>query len=485
MRSLFLLLFTVTISFASAQTGTRKFINDSLDAYVQQALTNWEIPGAAVCVVKDGKVIVMKGYGVKEKNGSDRVDEHTLFMIGSNTKAFTATAISMLASKKRMNLDDKVQQWMPSFKLRDEWISKNILVKDLLCHRLGFETFQGDFTYWTSNLTRQQVIAKMEKVKPLYAFRDQWGYCNAAFLTAGELIPKVTGVSWESFMHDSIFKPLGMNRTLALSADLPAATNTAKPHTLNHQYETIKVDFPMIDNLAPAGSISSSVNDMSKWVMMLLNNGKLDGKTIIPANAIPATRTPHSVLGKRGAFRYNRSHYSMYGLGWFLGEYEGREIVSHTGGVNGFVTAVTLVPEENLGIIILTNTDQNNLYGALNNELLDACFGLPYRGYSEASLSVFKRNIGEEKITTDVMKDSIEVHSKEKVNLAQYTGKYQNELYGEITIEAKGKGLLMHFQNHPKMTAGLQWVGDNSFWCIYSDPTMGKKVRQLYPFTHK
>lgn len=476
MRFLFLILFTATISFASAQTGTRKFVSDSLDQYVQQALAGWNVPGAAVCVVKDGKVIVMKGYGVKEMNGNDRVDENTLFMIGSNTKAFTATALSMLASKNRMSLDDKVQKWMPGFKLRDEWISRNILVKDLLSHRLGFETFQGDFTYWTSNLTREQVIAKMQKVNPLYAFRDKWGYCNAAFLTAGELIPKVTGVSWERFMHDSIFTPLGMNRTLALSADMPAATNTAKPHTLDHQQQLIKVDFPLIDNLAPAGSISSSVNDMSKWVMMLLNNGKTEGKTMVPATAITATRTPHSVLGKRGSFPYNKSHYNMYGLGWFLGEYEGREIVAHTGGVNGFVTAVTLVPEEKLGIIVFTNTDQNNLYNALAYELLDACLGLPYRNYSETSLAGFRRNMDNEKKQDLQMNDSIKQHQNEPINTGIYAGKYTNELYGEISIEAQKNTLLMRFQNHPKMTANLYPLGNEQFYCVYSDPTMGKKI---------
>lgn len=482
MRFLFSLLFTVTITFASAQTANRKFISDSLDTYMQQALAGWDVPGAAVCVVKNGQVIVMKGFGVKEKGGNSLVDENTLFMIGSNTKAFTATALSMLATKNRLSLDDKVQKWMPEFKLHDEWISKNILVKDLLCHRLGFETFQGDFTYWTSNLTRKQVIAKMEKVNPLHAFRDQWGYCNAAFLTAGELIPKITGVSWEQFLRDSIFKPLGMNRTLALSADLPAATNTAKAHTFNLQQEIVQVDFPLIDNLAPAGSISSSVNDMSKWVMMLLNNGKLDGKTIVPAVAIQNTRRPYSILGKRGSFRYNRSHYSMYGLGWFLGEYEGREIVAHTGGVNGFVTAVTLVPEENLGIIVLTNTDQNNLYNALNNELLDACLNLPFRNYSETSLNAAKRSMGEDKLWLQSMNDSIRLHSNEKPVLTKYAGKYQNELYGEITIEPKGSGLLMHFQNHPKMTADLQWVGNDRFLCTYSDATMGRKI---IPFAMK
>ena len=483
MRLYFLLLFALCNNCIFAQTFTTpKFITDSLDAYVTQALTDWDIPGAAVCVVKDGKVIVMKGYGVKEKGGNDAVDENTLFLIGSNTKAFTGTALAKLEAQKRLSLDDKVQKWMPDFKLRDEWMGKNIMIKDLLSHRLGFETFQGDFTYWTSNLTRQQIIAKMAKVKPLYAFRDQWGYCNAAFLTAGEIIPKVTGRSWEDYMRDSIFKPLGMNHTLALAAEMPNAPNTAKPHTLSREFETIKLNFPMIDNLAPAASIGSSVNDMSKWVMMLLNNGKVDGKTMIPASAIQKTRTPYSVLSKRGAYRFNKSHYQLYGLGWFLGEYNGREIVSHTGGVNGFVTSVTLVPEENLGIVVLTNTDQNSLFMGLNNELLDVCMGLPSRNYSKLLLNSFVNGQKNEKEWVKQMADSIESHQPAIIPFAQYAGKYQNELYGEINIVLKNNHLTMYFQNHPNMTAELDWLGNHRFLCTYSDVTVGRKI---IPFTVK
>jgi CubicO group peptidase (beta-lactamase class C family) len=481
MRFTFFLLLSALSGGVFAQTeNTPAFIKDSLDIYVNQALKDWEIPGAAICVVKDGKVIVMKGYGVKEMGGTDPIDENTLFLIGSNTKAFTATAIAMLDAKKKLSLNDKVQKWLPDFKLNDDWVSRNIMVKDLLSHRLGFETFQGDFTYWTSNLTRQQIMGKMAAVKPRYAFRDQWGYCNAAFLTAGEIIPKVTGRSWEDFMRDSIFKPLGMNRTLALSAEMAAATNTAKPHTLNHQFEVVKVAFPLIDNLAPAGSIGSSANDMGKWVMMLLNNGKVNDKILVTTAAIQNTRTPHSVLSRRGAYRFNKSHYQLYGLGWFLGEYSGREIVSHTGGVNGFVTSVTLVPEEKLGIIVLTNTDQNNLYAALNNELLDVCLGLPVRHYSKLSLAAFSNAQMEEKAWVKKMKDSIESHQPPTIPFSLYAGKYTNELYGEINIELKGNQLKMYFQNHPNMTAELDWLGNHRFLCTYSDPTMGRKA---IPFT--
>src|SRR5678816_236263 len=184
------------------------FIKDSLDIYVERALKDWKIPGVSVCIVKDGKVVVMKGYGVKEVGSTDKVDDNTLFMIGSNTKAFTATALAMLDAEKKMSLDDKVQKWLPDFKLSDPWVAKETTIRDLLCHRLGFETFQGDFMYFDSDLSLEEVREKFAKVKPLYSFRSRWGYTNAAFMTAGEIIPKVTGKTWAQFVHDSIFVPV-------------------------------------------------------------------------------------------------------------------------------------------------------------------------------------------------------------------------------------------------------------------------------------
>ena len=182
------------------------FIKDSLDDYVNKALTDWQIHGAAVCIIKNGKVVVMKGYGVKEINGNSKVDENTLFMIGSNSKAFTATALAMLDADKKISLDDKVTKWIPQFKLDNKAAGEQAIVRDLLCHRLGFQTFQGDFTYWTSNLTRSEVIEKMSHIKAQYPFRTKWGYTNAAFLTAGEIIPKATGMQWEDFITQKIFK---------------------------------------------------------------------------------------------------------------------------------------------------------------------------------------------------------------------------------------------------------------------------------------
>ncbi len=470
---------TASFNFLHAQNDSvPAFITDSLDMYVNRALGDWQVPGVAVCVVKDGKVVVMKGYGVTELGTNNKVDENTLFMIGSNTKAFTATALAMLDADSIISLDDKVTKWIPQFKLDNKSAGEQAIIRDLLCHRIGFMTFQGDFTYWTSDLTREQVIEKMGHIKAVYPFRTKWGYTNAAFLTAGQIIPAATGMQWEDFIKQKIFIPLGMTRTLALSKDFPAATNKCEPYTMDNG-ELLKIPYCSIDNLASAGSISSSVNDLSKWIMMQLNKGMYNGKQVVPAAAIAQTRVPHSILGNGGTL-FNEGHFALYGLGWFLEEYEGRKIVSHTGGVNGFVTSVTLIPEEKLGIIVLTNTDQNDFYEALKWEIMDAYFKLPYRNYSSVYLNYFNMQKNDDDKKDKVLKDSVALHLPAALSLTAYTGNYFNDVYGDMKVVLEDGELKMKFSHHPNMYAKLESLGGSRFYATFTDPEFSKAV---FPFT--
>ncbi|MBK9569949.1 MAG: serine hydrolase [Chitinophagaceae bacterium] len=481
MKKFLVLLLLVLTQKGFSQTDTiPSFVRDSLDVYVNRALHDWQIPGVSVCIVKNGKVVWMKGYGVKETGTNDNVDENTLFMIGSNTKAFTATALAMLDADNlpagkagKLSLDDKVQKWLPDFKLYDPWVAKEATIRDLLCHRLGFETFQGDFMYFDSDLTTAEVREKMSKLKPMYGFRSKWGYTNSAFMTAGEIIPKVTDKSWGDFVTKRIFKPLGMNNSLALSKDIKTAGNKCSAHTVV-MGELKKIPYGNIDNLAPAGSISSSANDMSKWVLMLLNNGKMDGREIVPASAIAQTRTPHSILGN-GGHMFNKSHFSLYGLGWFLEEYAGRKIVAHTGGVNGFVTSVCLVPEEKLGIIVLTNTDANNFYEALRNEIEDAYLGLPYRNYSNVYRSYQWADEEQKAKEYKIIRDSIALNPKTDLPLTAYAGDYMHSVYGKMNIKIETGKLIMRFEHHKGRTGTLEALGGNRFFCTYNDPLYGMK----------
>ena len=468
------LLFVLLLSFACSFAQTPSFVKDSLDSYVEKALKDWNLPGVAIAIVKDGQV-TLKSYGVKESGKPEKVDENTLFMIGSNTKAMTATAMAMLQEQKKLSLDDKVIKWLPNFTMKDPWVTKELNLRDVMSHRMGMETFQGDFMYWTSDLTDQQVLEKFGKLTPAYGFRTKWGYTNAGFAIAGAVLKASSGKSWADFITENIFKPLGMNNTLALSKDISNAANKAMPHTLNHDQQLIVIPFGKIDNLSPAGSVSSSVSDMSKWVLALLQNGKLNDQQVIPANAISQTRQPQSIIGN-GGHPFNKMNFSLYGLGWDLNDYAGKRMISHTGGVNGFVTSVTLVPEEKLGIVVLTNSDQNGLFEAVKWEILDAYLKLPYRNYSGTFVTGNKQQLQAAKDVWKKKFDTVAMHKPTTVPLTAFAGEYQNEIYGWIKIASAADHLTMTFQHHPDLTGTLVPLGGERFVCTYNDPEFGRKV---------
>ena len=209
----FLIFFLIITSFNLFSQNTPSFISDSIDNYIQRGMNNWQIPGVAVLIVKDGKVVFEKGFGVKELGKNELVDKNTLFMIGSNTKAFTGTALAMLEHDEKLKLDDKVTKYLSDFKMKDEWVNKELNLLDIVSHRMGLETFQGDFMYWTSDLTSDEVIEKFGMITPKYNFRTKYGYTNAGYAIAGKVIEKVSGLSWDEFLKEKIFKTLQIKRT--------------------------------------------------------------------------------------------------------------------------------------------------------------------------------------------------------------------------------------------------------------------------------
>lgn len=467
------ILFAVFVISINAQNPPT-FVNDSLNNYVENALELWRIPGAALLIVKDGKIVHSKGYGVKEIGKVDKVDENTLFMIGSNTKAFTGTALALLENEGQCKLNDKVIEYLPNFKMKDPWVTKELTLTDIVTHRMGLETFQGDFMYWDSDLTEDEVIEKFGKLTPIYDFRAKYGYTNAGYTIAGKIIQKISGLSWADYLKEKIFIPLEMDHTIALSKDLETAVNFAKPHTIVDG-ELIVMALPNIDNLAPCGSISSSVSDMSHWIIAQLDSGRYNEESVIPYKVIQRTRKPETIQG-RVRHPFNEGHFNLYGLGWGLMDYEGTEIVSHTGGVNGFVTSVTLIPEENLGIVVLTNTDQNGFFQALKWEIIDAYLNLPYRNYSQFYFNFFNNMMNERNNTVAAWRDSVKMNLTPEVSLTEFVGVYNNEVYGKTKIEAKADYLELTFEHHSGLVGKLEYIGNNRFLCTYSEPIYGIKV---------
>jgi CubicO group peptidase (beta-lactamase class C family) len=462
---LFLLctLFLSSTLFQHAEAQTPTFIRDSIDAYIQQGLKDWDIPGLAIVVVKDGEVVLMKGYGVSDIKTQKPVNEHTLFMIASNTKLFTGTALALLEARGKLSLNDKITKYFPSFRLYDTNSTKLLNIRDMLTHRIGTKTFQGDFTFWNTKLNRSEIMNRMRLLKPSLNFRQDYGYCNSCFLTAGEVIPKVTGKSWEMFVQDSILTPLEMNQTLVLSTGIAQKSNAAIPYTTSYTGTLQQVPYDNWNNLAPAASIISNVSELSHWLQMQLDSGRYKGKQVLPFPVLLKTRDINIATSSRKSSLYP-IHFRGYGLGVNAADYNGRAVYWHTGGAGGMVSNVCFVPEENLGIAILTNNDNQNFFEALRYQVLDAYLGVPYVNRSQQQLPGFRAEMREQLNTISAWKARVK-GNKPQLPLSAYTGIYTHQLYGNITIRQEGNRLEVAFQTKPDLSATLDYM-DNGQWLM-------------------
>ncbi|MEJ7829634.1 MAG: serine hydrolase [Segetibacter sp.] len=457
----------------NAQQARPSFITDSLDAYIQQGLKDWNIPGLSIAIVKDGKTVVMKGYGVKDVESKEPVDENTLFMIASNSKLFTGTSIAQLDYNKKLSLDDKVSKYINGYELYDKNITRLVTIRDLLSHRIGTKTFQGDFVFWNSNLSRSTIMYRMRSLKPTGIFRQDYGYCNSCFLTAGEVIPVVSGKPWEVYVYDSLLMPLKMNNTHTLGQGMSQRANVAKPYTSVFTGQLTRIPYDNVDNLGPAGSMISNVNDMSHWLLMQLDSGRYEGKRIVSWEALEKTRKMNIATRSNLSSTYP-IHFSGYGLGVFMADYNGRQIYYHTGGADGFVTNTCFVPEEKLGITILTNNDNQDFFEALRYQVLDAYLGVPYVNRSKQLLNGFVKNQTETVKITEALKARIK-GNKPSLPIDAYTGTYVNELYGPVSIEKdkSGKGLVIDFKGHNNLKATLQYMDKGEWLLTYNHAGYG------------
>lgn len=449
--------------FTSIINAQPAFVKDSLDNYINQGLKDWNIPGLAIAIVKDGKVVVMKGFGVRDITTKEPVTENTLFMIASNSKLFTGTALAQLDYDKKLSLNDKIVKYFPDYKLFDEHTTQLVTIKDMLSHHLGTKTFQGDFSFWDVKSPRNEIIYKMRFLKPNGQFRVDFGYCNSCFLTAGEIIPKVTGKPWEVYVYDSLIQPLGMSHTQTLGFNMERMNNAARPYTTAFTGTLTALPYDVVDNLAPAGSLVSCVSDVSKWLLMQLDSGRLDGKRILPWTVIRKTRDISTAISSRKN-SFVPTHFTGYGLGVFEGDYNGKQIFYHTGGAFGFVTNTCFVPEEKLGITILTNQDNQEFFEMLRYQILDAYLGVSYSNRSNQILSDFKKEQKEAVDKISAMKWRVK-GNQPTLPLAAFEGAYENELYGTITVSSNKNDLLIKFNTHQNLNATLQYM-DNEEWLL-------------------
>ncbi len=465
--ALILLLFISSISVVAQNAPLQGF-----DDYVNKALKDWDVPGVAIAVVKDDKVVFAKGYGVRELGKPYKVDENTMFAIGSSSKAFTSAAIAMLVDEGKLKWDDHVTQYLPGFQLFDPYVTREMTIRDLLSHRIGLE--RGDQLWYATDYSRDEILRRIRYLQPSSSMRSKFGYQNIMFLAAGQIVPSVTGKSWDDFINERIFTPLGMKDTNTSIRLLKGKTDVAAPHqTIDDKVQP--VPYRLIDNIGPAGSINSNVVDMAQWVRLQLNDGKFDGKQIISAANVNEMHSPQTIIPLEGQMKvmYPEAHFLNYGMGWFLSDFRGRKLVEHGGAIDGMRAEVALMPEENLGLVILTNRGGTILPQPLAYKIFDAFLGTKdQKDWSAEMLKTMKslEDMGK-KAAAKMEADRVKGTSP-SLDLEKYAGDYRSEMYGDVKITFQNGKLTAKFG--PNFNGELAHWHYDVFQVIWQDKVQGK-----------
>src|SRR6202789_128331 len=447
-----------------------------MDDYAARVLKTFDVPGLSVGIVKEGRLVFAKGYGVRKLGEPAPVDENTLFPIGSNTKAFTSALLASLVDAGKISWDDPVYQRLPGFQMYDPYVSHEMNIRDLLTHRSGMGLGEGDLLFWpNTTFTREEIIYKLRFMKPESSFRSRFAYDNLMDIAAGQIIPAVTGETWESYVGSRILDALGMKTTTLSMAAVQASSNLAYPH---ERLDGVlrPIEFVALDNAAPAGAINSSVSEMSKWVQLQLNRGQFpDGKRLFSEAQSNEMWTPQTILPNRefpGSLAHLKSNFAAYGLGGGLRDYKGHQLVEHTGGVAGFVSRVMLVPEQNLGVVILTNAESGGAFDSLLYHVLDHYFGAPKTEWVAAFKTAEDEHFAPAAAFMKHQDSERAADSKPSLALEKYAGIYQDAWYGPATIRQQNGGLVFTLDHTPAAIGDLQYWQYDTFKAHWRDRTM-------------
>ncbi|MVM29040.1 serine hydrolase [Spirosoma sp. HMF4905] len=454
--------------------------SSQIDALVQRTLTTFDVPGIAVAVIKDGKVVHLKGYGVRSLKTHQPVDENTLFGIASNSKAFTAAALGILMDEGKLNWDDKVIDYIPEFRMYNPYVTAEFTIRDLLTHRSGLGLGAGDLTLFpdSSDFTPKDIIRAVRYQKQISGFRTKFDYDNLLYIVAGEVIERVSGKSWPEFVEERIMKPLQMNHSAGSFQRLADKSNVIDAHApVNGKVQVIsRYAFTMGFS---AGGINSSVADMSQWVIAQLNKGKYGpglGKQLFSAKAHTDMWSPQTILpvSPTPILPYN-THFSAYGLGWGLSDVKGYKQVTHTGGLPGNLTQVTLLPELQLGILVFTNQQSGAAFSAVTNTIKDSYMGISNTDWvAQFSSRATKAQTQGDSITNTVWTavTDLQKTNTKPVNFSAYAGTYRDPWFGDVVLSQAGGKLTFRSVRSPKLTGEVFAYKGNTFVVKWNDRSL-------------
>ena len=437
-----LLSLLVALSSFAAPVDTK-----AIDRVMTETLRAWKIPGAAIAVVQDDKVVFLKGYGTKELGGTEPVTPDTLFQIASTSKAFTTTAMAMLATDKKLAFDDPVRKHLPWFRLSDMCADQAVTLRDLVSHRTGLR--RHDELWDDTPLTRQDVVRAMGSVGLTKPFRTAYQYQNIMFIAAGEAVAEASGMPWDDFVRTRIFQPLKMTRTVVSDAEWNAADH-ATGYRYDWQTGQIRPRRPIdTTTIGAGGAIKSNARDMANWLRFQLAGGTFEGKQLVDAELLAETKAPHTMIRLEGNTRElnPETHLMAYGMGWNVSDYRGELLVAHAGALNGFRTHAVLLPEQKAGFAVMMNLERGYSLYAIRHALTDLLLGKPSPRDWNAYYLAFEKKTDEKS-----EKEKQERLAKRVPNttptrpLEEYSGVYENAAYGPVTITAANGELALEWQ---------------------------------------
>ncbi|MGC4040140.1 MAG: serine hydrolase [Flavobacterium sp.] len=464
-----LLLFLTSITL-SAQISEQE-----VDALVEKTIKTFDVPGIAVGIVKDGKLVLAKGYGVANIKTKQKVDANTLFGIASNSKSFTSAALAILVDEGKIKWDDKVVKYLPDFKMYNEYVTNEFTIRDLLTHRSGLGLGAGDLMIWPDghNFTSKDIVKNIQYLKPVSAFRTKYDYDNLLYVIAGEVVEVVSGKSWCEFVETRIMQPIGMDKSACSWLRLKDTTNTIVPHVpTDGKLEVI----PRYKNhiFDAAAGIYSSVNDLGKWLILQMNDGKYDnGKELFSKKQHDEMWKSQTIMSVPDTKPYT-TLFRNYALGWRVEDVNGHLQVSHSGALDGVFTQTLMIPELKLGIIVLTNQQSGSSFVAISNTIKDRYLGIRNSDHIDRlNAETQKKEDDADKITDEVWAtvDKNLKDKKLKIDAKKYTGTYKDSWFGDVSIfEKKGK-LYFTSKRSPRLTGQVFYYKDNTFavkWNIRS-----------------
>lgn len=466
----FLMFFSI-----STFLGQEKSLPENFDQWIESGRTEWDIPGMAVGIVKNGEVIYAKGFGEKRLGEGDKVDANTIFSIASVSKNMTAAALGILVDENKISWDDKITQHIPWFQMKDPWITNEMTIRDVLTHQVGLGRILGNRLQFMTLSERDSILYTVRHMDLESSFRSKFVYNNVMYSLAGQIIEYTDGKTWDDFLKERLFQPLEMNNTTTSITQIKNTDNQAHPHQ-EIDGKVIPIQRRNWDNAGPAGGVNSTVNDLNKWLIMQLQiAGSFKDKTIISPKQMTEIQKPQVLRSHATAL----SSHASYGLGWNILDYKNHRVITHGGATDGFITAMYLVPELELGVVVLTNTF-NNFADAVSYQVMDAFIDKNDKDWNQVYRNNYNRAYERATKARNAIHDARVKNTKTSLSLDAYTGTYYSKAYGKVEVKRDGNQLKIQFWNTKDLEAQLEHWHFDTFRAVWNNRAQREEFMQFH-----